>query len=182
MSRTGLMDMAVGDWTWGRAVVTHGTMPSAIDGRCPPVSLPVEGARRSVHFLREGGLSMTRYTTPRAAAFAAVFVLMTTTVLPLQPVFGEGGARRDVIRFEQQNRQDALKLAREAVDHGKQGHAGALVTSAEAALQQALKAGESPHVGEGIGELNQAIEHGKAGHADVATKHAELAVTHLSAM
>lgn len=125
---------------------------------------------------------MTRYTMPRAAALAALFVLLTATVLPLQPVFGEGGARRDVIRFEQQNRQDAVKLAKEAVSHGKQGHAAALVTSAEAALEQALKAGQAPHVGQGIGELNQAIEHGKAGHADVATKHAELAVTHLSAM
>ncbi|MBX3302275.1 MAG: metal-binding protein SmbP [Nitrospira sp.] len=125
---------------------------------------------------------MTRYITRRAVALAAVFVLVTATMLPLQPVFGEGGARRDVIRFEEQNRQDAIKLAKEAVDHGKQGHVGALLTSAEAALQYALKAGKAPHVGEGIGELKRAIEHGEGGHADVATKHAELAVTHLSEM
>jgi len=125
---------------------------------------------------------MMRYTMPRVATPAALFVLVSVTMLPLQPVFGEGGARRDVVRFEQQNRQDALKLAKEAVGHGKQGHSAALVTSAEAALQQALKAGKAQHVEEGIGELNQAIEHGKAGHTDVATKHAEHAVTHLSAM
>lgn len=124
---------------------------------------------------------MTRYTMPRAAALAALCVLLTATMVPVQPVFGEGGARRDVMRLEQQNRQDAIKLAKEAVDHGKQGHAAALVTSAKAALEQALKAGQASHVEEGIGELNQAIEHGKAGHADAATKHAELAVTHLSA-
>ncbi|MBK9306475.1 MAG: hypothetical protein IPM58_05130 [Nitrospira sp.] len=119
---------------------------------------------------------------PRVATLSALFILITATVLPLQPVFGEGGARRDVVRLEQQHRQDALKLAKEAVGHGKQGHAGALLTSAEAALEYAMKAGKTSHVDEGIAELNQAIEHGKAGHADVATKHAELAVTHLSAM
>lgn len=123
---------------------------------------------------------MTRDTMPRAVALASVFLLVTATVLPLQPVFGEGGARRDVIRAEEENRQEAVMLAAEAVDHGRQGHVSALLTSAEAALQSALKAGETPHVDAGIKELKQAIEHGKAGHADVATKHAEQAVTHLS--
>jgi hypothetical protein len=123
---------------------------------------------------------MTRDAMPRAVVLASVFVLVTATVLPLQPVFGEGGARRDVIRAEEQHRQEAITLAQEAADHGKQGHVGALLTTADAALQSALKAGESPHVDAGIGELKQAIEHGKAGHADVATKHAEQAVTHLA--
>ena len=123
---------------------------------------------------------MRRSIMSRAVALAALCVLVTAMVLPLQPVFGEGGARRDVIRAEERYRQEAIALANEAADHGKQGHAGALLTSAEAALQSALKAGEAPHVDAGIGELKQAIEHGKAGHADVATKHAEQAVTHLS--
>ncbi len=123
---------------------------------------------------------MTRDTMSRALALASLFVLVTATVLPLQPVFGEGGARRDVMRAEDLSREEALTLAEEAADHGKQGHASALVTSAEAALQAAQKAGEAPHVDAGIKELKQAIEHGKAGHADVATKHAEQAVTHLS--
>jgi Small metal-binding protein len=123
---------------------------------------------------------MTRHTMPRAVALAALFVLVTATVLPLQSVFGEGGARRDVIRAEEQQRQEAIALAQEAADHGKAGHVGALLTSAEAALQAAQKAGEAPHVEAGIGELKQAIEHGKAGHAEVATKHAERSVTHLS--
>ena len=123
---------------------------------------------------------MTRDTMPRTVALASMLVLVTATVLPLQPVFGEGGARRDVIRAEEQNCQEAITLATEAADHGQQGHVSALLTSAEAALQSALKAGEAPHVDAGIRELKQAIEHGKAGHADVATKHAEQAVTHLS--
>ena len=123
---------------------------------------------------------MTRDTMPRAVALASVLVLVTATVLPLQPVFGEGGARRDVMRAEEQHRQDAITFATEAADHGQQGHVSALLTSAEAALQSALKAGEAPHVDAGIRELKQAIEHAKAGHADVATKHAEQAVTHLS--
>ena len=123
---------------------------------------------------------MIRKTMPRAVALASMFILVTATVLPLQPVFGEGGARRDVIRAEEQNRHEAITLATEAADHGRQGHVSALLTSAEAALQAALKAGEAPHVDAGIKELKQAIEHGKAGHADVATKHAEQAVTHLS--
>jgi hypothetical protein len=109
-----------------------------------------------------------------------VFILATATVLPLQPAFGEGGARRDVMRAEEQHRQEAITLATEAADHGQQGHVGALLTSAEAALQSALKAGEAPHLDAGIKELKQAIEHGKAGHPDVATKHANQAVTHLS--
>ena len=123
---------------------------------------------------------MTRYTTRLAVMLGTVFILAAATLLPLQPVFGEGGARRDVMRAEEQHRQEAVTLATEAADHGRQGHVGALLTSAEAALQSALKAGEAPHVDAGIGHLKQAIEHGKAGHADVATKHAEQAVTHLS--
>ncbi len=123
---------------------------------------------------------MRRYTTQLAVTLAAVFVLITATVLPLQPVFGEGGARRDVMRSEEQHRQEAIKLAKDAVAHGKQGHADALVTNADAALQHALQGGKGPHVDAGVGELKQAVEHGKAGHADVATKHVEQAVMHLS--
>ena len=123
---------------------------------------------------------MTRYTTQCALTLAAVFILVTATLLPLQPVYGEGGARRDVMRAEDQHRQEALTLAKDAVAHGKQGHAEALVTNADAALQHAMKANKGPHVEAAITELKNAIEHGKAGHADVATKHADAAVTHLS--
>lgn len=123
---------------------------------------------------------MTRYIRPRVVALAAIFVLVTATVLPVQPVFAEGGARRDVMRSEDQNRQEAIKLAKEAADHSKQGHVGPFLASAEAALQHALKAGKDAHVDAGIAELKHAIEHGSAGHADVATKHTEQAATHLS--
>ena len=124
---------------------------------------------------------MRRPATQRAVMLAGVLAVVATTVLPLQPVFGEGGARRDVVRQEEQNHTDALEHAKEAVEHGKQGHAEALVAHAETALQHALNAGKDyPHVDEGIAHLKEAIEHGKAGHADVATKHAETAVMHLS--
>jgi len=126
-------------------------------------------------------MPMRRSTTQQAVTLAGVLVLFATTVLPLQPVFGEGGARRDVVRQEEQNLEDAIEHANEAVDHGKQGHAKALLEHAEAALQHALKGDmDNPHAGEGISHLKVAIEHGKAGHADVATKHAETAVMHLS--
>ena len=123
---------------------------------------------------------MTRYHTRLAVALAGVVAMVLTTILPLQSTFGEGGARRDVVRQEQQNIKDALKHATEAVEHGEQGHAEKLVTHAEASLQHAMKGGEDPHLAEAMTNLKEAIEHGKAGHADVATKHAETAVTHLS--
>lgn len=120
-------------------------------------------------------------TTQLAVMLAGVLAVVATTVMPLQPVFGEGGARRDVVRQEEQNHTDALEHAKEAVEHGKQGHTEALVAHTETALQHALNAGKDyTHVDEGIAHLKEAIEHGKAGHTDVATKHAETAVMHLS--
>ena len=123
---------------------------------------------------------MTRHNTRIALALTGVLATLLASTLPLQSAFGEGGARRDVVRQEQQNVKDAIEHATEAVDHGKQGHAEKLVIHAEAALQLAMKGGEDPHLAEAIANLKEAIEHGKAGHADVATKHAESAVTHLS--
>ena len=119
---------------------------------------------------------MTRHHTRRAVALTGVLVTVLTITLPLQSAFGEGGARRDIVRQEQ-TVKDAIKHAMEAVDHGKQGHAEKLVTHAEAALQHAMKGGNDPHLAEAIANLKEAIEHGKAGHADVATNHAESAVT-----
>jgi len=132
--------------------------------------------------LGKGRMPMRRSTTQLAVTLAGVLAVVVTTMLPLQPVFGGGGgARRDVLRQEEQNLKDALEHVEEAVDHGKQGHAEVLLTHAEAALQHALQGGKDrPHVGEGIAHLKEAIEHGKAGRADVATKHAETAVMHLS--
>ncbi|MDH4154126.1 MAG: small metal-binding protein SmbP [Nitrospira sp.] len=122
---------------------------------------------------------MTRHRTRLAVALTGALLMLFTATLPLQPTFGEGGARRDNVRQEQ-TVKEVLKHAMEAVDHGKQGHTDKLVTSAEASLQQALRGGKDPHVADAIANLKEAIEHGKAGHADVATKHAEDAVTHLS--
>ena len=123
---------------------------------------------------------MTLYNKRLALALTGVLATILTTGMPLQSAFGEGGARRDVVRQEQQSIKDAIKHATEAVEHGKQGHTDKLVTHAEASLQQAMRGGTDPHLAEAIANLKMAIEHGKAGHADVATKHAETAVTHLS--
>ncbi len=97
-------------------------------------------------------MPMRRSTTQRAVTLAGVLAVVVITVLPLQPVFGGGGgARRDVLRQEEQNRIDALDHATEAVDHSKQGHTVELVAHAEAALQHAQNGGKGfPHVDEGI--------------------------------
>lgn len=123
---------------------------------------------------------MTRSNTRIALTLTGVLATILTTGMPLQSAFGEGGARRDVVRQEQQNVKDATTHATEAVEHGKQGHAEKLVAHAEASLQHAVRGGEDPHLAEAMTHLKEAIEHGKAGHADVALKHAETAVTHLS--
>ena len=123
---------------------------------------------------------MTRSNSRIALTLTGVLATLLTSSLPLQSAFGEGGARRDVVRQEQQNVKDAINHATEAVEHGQQGHAEKLVTHAEASLQHAMRGGIDPHVAEAMTNLKEAIEHGKAGHADVATKHAESAVTHLS--
>ena len=123
---------------------------------------------------------MTGPNTRLAVALTGVLATILITGMPLQSAFGEGGARRDVVRQEQQNVKDAIMHATEAVEHGKQGHTEKLVTHAEASLQHAVRGGEDQHLAEAMTNLKEAIEHGKAGHADVATKHAETAVTHLS--
>ena len=77
---------------------------------------------------------------------------------------------------------EAGTRAQEAVDHGGMGHADAVVTHAEVALQHAQAAQKemsNPHLDAGIAELGEAITHGKAGHADVATSHAKSAIMHL---
>lgn len=123
---------------------------------------------------------MTRSNTRVVLTLIGVLATLLASTLPLQSAFGEGGARRDVVRQEQQNIKDAIERATEAVEHGQQGHAEQLVTHAEASLQHAVRGGEDPHLAEAMTHLKAAIEHGKAGHTDVAAKHAETAVTHLS--
>jgi hypothetical protein len=78
------------------------------------------------------------------------------------------------------NVMDAIVEAKQAVAHGKQGHAEVLVTHAQKSLNFAERGGKNSHLKEAITHLNEAIEHGKAGHADVATEHAETALTHLT--
>lgn len=76
---------------------------------------------------------------------------------------------------------DAVKHARAAVSHGKEGHADVCTEHADAALKSARGAKvKSPHLDEGIKHLKEAVEHGKAGHADACTEHADGAATHLA--
>lgn len=79
------------------------------------------------------------------------------------------------------NVMDSIAHAKEAVEHGKQGHADAVAMHAEKARNFAERGGKSPHLAEGMTHLTAAMEHGKAGHADVATQHVEEALTHLNA-
>ena len=51
--------------------------------------------------------------------------------------------------------------AKEAVDHGKQGHAEALVTHAQKSLNFAERGGKSSHLKEAVTHLTEAIEQGK---------------------
>ncbi len=125
-------------------------------------------------------MRMIQPATQLSVRFATVLVLTMTIILPLQSVFGSGIARRDAVRSEEQHRQEAVQLTKEAVDHGKQGQVGLFLSSAEAALQHAFKAGKDVHVDAGITELKQALEQGSAGHGDLAIQHAEQAVLHLS--
>jgi hypothetical protein len=89
--------------------------------------------------------------------------------------------------FAEEHADAALTHAKEAVEHGKAGHAPVLVEHAEASLAHAKKAVEvakgenKTHLEAGVKALEEAIKHGKMGHADVATKSAEEAVTHIQA-
>ena len=122
---------------------------------------------------------MTRKTAQLTLALTGVLATLITTILTVQSASAEGGARRDIVRQEQFV-TEAFKHATEAVDFGKQGDVGKLVTHAETSLQQAMRGGRDPHLAEAMINLKEAIEHGRAGHADQATRHAEGAVTHLS--
>lgn len=122
---------------------------------------------------------MRQHATQFSVILATLF-FFTTSILPWQSASGSGIARRDAVHSAEQHRQEAVKLAKEAVDHSKQGRGDAFLTSAEAALQSAMKAGKSEQVDAAIAELTRAVEQGNAGHADLATTCVEQAVRHLS--
>ncbi len=52
---------------------------------------------------------MIRLNTRIALALTGILATVVTTALPPQSAFGEGGARRDVVRQEEQNVRDAIK-------------------------------------------------------------------------
>jgi flagellar motor protein MotB len=106
----------------------------------------------------------------------------TRPVTPNTTEVGRAKNRRVEVRVTADNHvAAALEHSKEAVAHGKQGHADALVTHAREALKHAEASGvKGPHLDEGIRHLREAVTHGLAPHADLATQHAETAITHLS--
>jgi hypothetical protein len=115
--------------------------------------------------IRSGGLIMGQ-----RVLFAAM--LIGAVLLMSSPVFA--GMNAHVA--------EAIAHAEEAVDHGGQGHAGAVVEHAQVALghaHAAQKEVSNPHLDAGVSELEKAIDHGGQGHAGVATEHAQSAVGHL---
>lgn len=89
--------------------------------------------------------------------------------------------------FAENNVEDALKHANEAVVHGKAGHTPLLLEHAKAALEDTLAASivakgiSKNHLDAGAKELQEAIDHGTMGHVGVATTHAEAAIDHIKA-
>ena len=78
------------------------------------------------------------------------------------------------------NVSEAIDHAKQAVAHGKEGHADEFVKHAETALDFAKMGGRGSELSDGIYHLKEAIEHGKAGHVDVGVEHTEAALKHLS--
>jgi hypothetical protein len=68
-------------------------------------------------------MHMTPQHIRLAVALTGILAMVLTTGMSIQSALGEGGARCDAVRQEQQNVKDAITHATEAVDHGKQGHA-----------------------------------------------------------
>jgi hypothetical protein len=86
--------------------------------------------------------------------------------------------------FAEDHLAKAIDETNEAVVHGKNGFADALITRAEVALEHAdaaEKAAHNSHTEEAIAHLEAAIDHGRQKHIDLATKHAEDALNQLKA-
>ena len=54
---------------------------------------------------------MTGHSLRLATVLTGLLAMVIATGIPIQSAFGEGGARRDVVRQEQQNIKDAIKHA-----------------------------------------------------------------------
>jgi len=79
---------------------------------------------------------------------------------------------------------EAKDEIKEAVKHGKQGHADVLGKHAEKALRHVQMAEkdlkDNPHVQEAMKSLEDSVLEAKQGHADKGTEAAEQALTHLA--
>ena len=72
---------------------------------------------------------MTRYRTSMAIGLAEALVIAVAVCLPLSPAFGEGGARRDVVRHAAEGSENAGPASRSKnatiMDwDGKENHKG----------------------------------------------------------
>jgi hypothetical protein len=101
---------------------------------------------------------------------------MTVMSVGLLPVISMAATNKHVA--------EARDEAKEAVKHGKQGHADVLGKHAEKALRHVQMAEKdtkgNPHIPEAMKALEDAVLEAKQGHADKGTEAAEQAVMHLS--
>lgn len=130
--------------------------------------------------------SSASFSVEQKAAFsggtvtALPMVAYETPLEPFDRLFSEGA----ISSFGRDHIAEAIKHTKEAIEHGKMGHADVFTAQAEAALTDAKAAEKvkaNPHMKEGITRLEAAIDLGKRKHADLATKHAEEALTQLEA-
>ena len=85
---------------------------------------------------------------------------------------------------ENKHVSEARTEAKEAVQHGKQGHADVLGKHAEKALKHVQMAEKdfkgNPHIQEAMKSLEDAVLEAKQGHAEKGTEAAEQAAMHLA--
>jgi hypothetical protein len=117
---------------------------------------------------------MTRPWVLQKALPLAIFIVAMS--VGLLPVISMAAANKHV--------SEALNEAKEAVKHGKQGHADVLGKHAEKALKHVQMSEKgtkgNPHIPEAMKDLEDAVLEAKQGHAEKGTEAAEQAVMHLS--
>jgi Small metal-binding protein len=87
-----------------------------------------------------------------------------------------------VLRAEEDHITEAILHTKQALIHGRNGHADLVSEHAKVALSHARAADiakGNPHTSEAVKELEQTIDESKMNHAVMATGHAEAALTHL---
>ena len=118
---------------------------------------------------------MPQTSLRKTTRFSCMLVMMAISVA-LVPAISMAEAGKHVV--------EARNEAKEAVKHGKQGHADVLGKHAETALRHVqLMEKEykgNMHVQAAMASLEDAVLEAKQGHAEKGTEAAEQAVTHLA--